>query len=89
MMAGNPGLDNGEWMMRAQREAQQQAINNYNAALRYAALAYQPYAGQASVTPGSTPNSPTSPGERPEPEDTTGLKMLEEFLARRKRNQGE
>jgi hypothetical protein len=77
-MGGNPGLDNGEWMMRAYREATQQALNQYNQqALNQYNNSYP------SLTPQAWTNPPT-PGERPEPEDTTGLKMLEEFLARRK-----
>jgi hypothetical protein len=72
-MGGNPGLDNGEWMMRAQREAMQQAINDY-----YNAQAQNPYLSPAAWT------NPSTPGERPEPEDTTGLRLLEEFLAKRK-----
>jgi hypothetical protein len=61
MMGGNPGLDNGEWMMR-----------------------HPPWTpGEPILNPLAWGNTPT-PGERPEPEDTTGLKMLEEFLAKRK-----
>lgn len=59
-MGANPGLDNGEAFMRANRalhDAQQQ-LNLY-------------------------PGAPT-PGERPEPEDITGLRLLEDFLAKRK-----
>jgi hypothetical protein len=77
MMAGNPGLDNGEWMMRAQREYQ---------ADPYRRMAQQlaREAAQQIFNAHLTPQAWTA-GERPEPEDTTGLKMLEEFLAKRRR----
>jgi hypothetical protein len=81
-MMCHSGMDNGEWMMRrygrdrfeaqqlAQQRAMQQAISDY-----YTSLGQ----GGPSLTPRAW-----SPGERPEPEDTTGLKMLEEFLTKRK-----
>lgn len=67
-------LDNGEWMMRAQREYQ---------AAPYRRMAQQLAREAAQRLQIQNPYSPT-PGERPEPEDTTGLKLLEDFLARRK-----
>jgi hypothetical protein len=77
-----PRLDNGEWMMRAQREAQQQARNQYLSALYGSALNQaNPY-----LTPRAWSNAQSggpTPGER-EAEDVTGLRMLEEFLAKRK-----
>jgi hypothetical protein len=78
MMGSNPGLDNGNAFMRAQREAAQQAIN-------------------PGLTPAAWHNLPPDerrrllqqlpqvPYTQPEPEDTTGLKMLDEFLAKRRR----
>jgi hypothetical protein len=65
-----PRTDNGDAFMRAAREAQRQVMNQYNA----------PFPG---LNPRAWTGAPT-PGERPEPEDTTGLKMLDEFLAKRK-----
>lgn len=79
---GDYRMDNGEAFMRAMREAQQQA--------RQQAQSNQnPYLGGLAgmQVPSLTPRAwtgPVTPGERPEPEDTTGLKMLEEFLAKRK-----
>jgi hypothetical protein len=71
-------MDNGEWMMRAARQQQamqQQAINLYNLAQ---------YTGPHLTQQAQAWTGAPTPGERPEPEDTTGLKMLEEFLAKRK-----
>jgi hypothetical protein len=57
-----PRTDNGEWMMRAQREAH----NPFT----------PPYLTQAWREYLSNPQA--------EPEDTTGLRLLDEFLAKRK-----
>jgi hypothetical protein len=67
----NPPLDNGEWMMRAQREAMQHARNEYFSELFGEALRRSEALRRAQQT-----------GERPA-EDVTGLRLLEEFLAKR------
>jgi hypothetical protein len=83
-------MDNGEAFMRARRLAQQAAqqsgLDPYNAlpwTLQRAQSVYQAYRAAAEQ------RHPWTPGERPEPEDITGLRLLEEFLAKRKRNKGE
>ena len=62
-----PRMDNGEWMMRAQREYQARPYREAWAAEWLRQIYEQEMRRQES-----------------EPEDTTGLKMLEEFLAKRK-----
>lgn len=72
------GMDNGNAFMRAQREAQIAAAQA--AILRQA---YNNPMGPFGQYPPRAWTEPPIAGE-PEPEDTTGLKMLEEFLAKRK-----
>jgi hypothetical protein len=69
-----PRMDNGEWMMRAERDADP-----------YRRLAQQlaREAAQQILDAYLTPRAWSNP--QPEPEDTTGLKMLDEFLAKRRR----
>jgi hypothetical protein len=78
-------MDNGEYMMRAMRAAlQQQALQQQqNPYLPY----LTPQQQQNPYLPYLTPRAwtgPVTPGERPEPEDITGLRLLEQFLAKRK-----
>jgi hypothetical protein len=72
-------MDNGEAFMRAQRLAQQQGLNRYNSyyqsPLTNVQNPYNPYRSSAG---------PPTPGERPEPEDLTGLRLLEQFLTKRR-----
>jgi hypothetical protein len=91
-MGGNPGLDNGNAFMRARRTAPPTAVEQ--AAFAQIAAAQQEYlrrynAQNPYLMPRAWTNAQAgapTPGERPAPEDTTGLKMLDEFLQRRKRD---
>jgi len=82
-MGGNPGLDNGDAFMRAQRAAQQQAINRYQAFGPHDPGMYGP------ISQRPVDERKPTPGEKPEPEDTTGLRMLEELLAKRRKDHGD
>jgi hypothetical protein len=101
-MGGNPGLDNGEWMMRrntdqtpdpyllaawdkAMAQQQQQTRNQYLFGL-YGNVLQSPGALLSNLTPRAWSNAQSggpAPGERAA-EDVTGLRLLEEFLAKRK-----
>jgi len=74
-------MDNGEYFMRRYGR-------NMVESQHLAQQSYQPYQTSPLLNAQNPYNphnsSPVTPGERPEPEDTTGLKMLEEFLAKRK-----
>ncbi|HEU0063230.1 MAG TPA: hypothetical protein VFR19_25355 [Hyphomicrobiaceae bacterium] len=54
----------------------------------YMMRAYRALAEQQQALNQTNPYLPGTPGER-EAEDVTGLRLLEEFLAKRKRDQGE
>lgn len=72
----HPRLDYGEAMLRAARAAMEQQQQELQ---RYSGNPYSlaGYGNNSSV-------GPDTPGERPAPEDTTGLKLLEEFLTKRR-----
>jgi hypothetical protein len=79
-------MDNGDAFMRAQRQAMQQAMQQQINAYNHSAYSQSPYA--YSQNPYLSPRAWT-PGERPEPENASGgLRLLEEFLQRRKVQQG-
>jgi hypothetical protein len=83
-------MDNGEYFMRrygrdmfeAQRLAQQQARSQYLSGLYNIAQQQNPYLTPPRAWSNAHSGAP-APGERAA-EDVTGLRMLEEFLAKRK-----
>lgn len=74
-MAGN-GINNGGAFMGANRQSPLTPVQR-EIIRRYLQHSLANYGRHPNPQPGDTP------GERPEPEDTTGLKLLEEFLRRR------